>query len=151
MSAVRGTTTAKNTTVATITNARTALRNDPYLNLEWCTVKVRFEKSGLPKMAAISGVTMSATNAVIMAVKATPTTTATARSTTLPRRMNFLKSDSMCTSVFSRSPRAADLRAHACPRRDGLRVGQPSPRQCPEPEAGIEPATSSLQVKCSTN
>ena len=60
------------------------MRKDPYLNFECCSVKVRLEKSGLPKMAATSGVVRSATNAVIIAVKATPTTTATARSTTLP-------------------------------------------------------------------
>ena len=34
MSAVSGTTTAKKTTVATMRNARSALRNDPYLNRE---------------------------------------------------------------------------------------------------------------------
>ena len=95
-----GTTTAKNTTVATIKNASTALMNDPYLKVELWSLKVRFEKSCLPKMAAIRGVMMSATNAVTMAVKATPTTTATARSTTLPRRTNFLKSESMSASLF---------------------------------------------------
>ena len=63
-------------------------------------MKVRLEKSGLPKMAAMSGVMRSTTNAVIMAVKATPTTTATARSTTLPRSTNFLKSESMQASWF---------------------------------------------------
>src|SRR5207237_4024830 len=43
-------------------------------------------------MAAISGVSRSATNAVTTAPNAAPMTTATARSTTLPRRMKALKS-----------------------------------------------------------
>ena len=87
------------------------------------------EKPCLPKMAAISGVMKSATNAAITAVNAAPMTTATARSTTLPRSTNFLKSLEH-PAVLSLRPRT----------RDGI-----------EPEAGIEPATSSLQVKCSTN
>ncbi len=99
MSAVRGTTTAKKTIVATMRNDRRALRNEPYLNVERCTWNVRSAKSGLPKMAAIKGVIRSATNAVTVAVKATPTTTATARSTTFPRRTNFLKSDSIQASL----------------------------------------------------
>src|SRR5580704_11622526 len=101
ISAVSGTTTAKKTTVATMRNESTALRNDPYLNCEWLSVKVRLEKLGFPKMAAMSGVIRSATNAVIIAVKATPTTTATARSTTLPRSTNFLKSESMQSSLLA--------------------------------------------------
>ena len=51
-------------------------------------MNVRRAKSGLPPIAAISGVTMSATNDATTAPKAAPMTTATARSTTLPRRMN---------------------------------------------------------------
>ena len=46
-------------------------------------------------MAAISGVMMSATKAVTTAPKATPMTTATARSTTFPRMMNCLNSRNM--------------------------------------------------------
>jgi hypothetical protein len=38
------------------------------------------------------GVTMSVTSALTTAVNAAPMTTATARSTTLPRNRNFLKS-----------------------------------------------------------
>ena len=64
---VNGTTTAKKTTVATMRNDSSALRNDPYLNVESCSVKVRPAKLGLPKMAAMSGVIRSATNAVIIA------------------------------------------------------------------------------------
>src|SRR5580658_2732896 len=41
-------------------------------------------------MAAISGVMKSLTSAVTTAPKATPMTTATARSTTFPRRTKFL-------------------------------------------------------------
>ena len=57
-------------------------------------------------MAAISGVIKSFTNAVTTAANATPTTTATARSTTFPRRMNFLKSVSIDASqhVFLGAP-----------------------------------------------
>src|SRR5436190_4139787 len=55
-------------------------------------VKLRLAKLGLPKMAAISGVMMSATKAATTAPKAVPMTTATARSTTFPRRMNCLNS-----------------------------------------------------------
>ncbi len=64
-------------------------------------MKYRFENLVLPKMAAISGVMKSATNAVTTAAKATPTTTATARSTTFPRNTNFLKSDSMVASQLA--------------------------------------------------
>src|SRR5690348_13935119 len=53
-------------------------------------VTLRFEKSGLPPMAAISGVKMLVTSAVTTAPKAAPMTTATARSTTFPRKRNFL-------------------------------------------------------------
>ena len=58
-------------------------------------VNERSEKSGLPKMAAISGVKMLVTSEVTTAVNAAPMTTATARSTTLPRRMNSLNSVTM--------------------------------------------------------
>ena len=51
-------------------------------------VKARPPKSGLPKIAAMSGVMRSLTRASTTALKAAPMTTATARSTRLPRRMN---------------------------------------------------------------
>src|SRR5258706_9175686 len=54
------------------------------------TVNAIAEKSGEPTIAAISGVSRSLTNAVTTAVNAAPNTTATARSTTLPRIMNCL-------------------------------------------------------------
>ena len=50
-------------------------------------VKARLLKSGLPKSAAMIGVRRSLTRALTTAVNAAPMTTATARSTTLPRRM----------------------------------------------------------------
>src|SRR6476660_3890625 len=53
--------------------------------------KLSAEKSGLPTMAAISGVRMLVTNEVTTAPNAAPITTATARSSTLPRMMNCRK------------------------------------------------------------
>src|SRR6266567_6738987 len=53
------------------------------------------EKSGLPTIAAISGVNRSLVSAVITPPKAAPITTPTAISTTFPRRMNFLKPSSI--------------------------------------------------------
>ena len=55
-------------------------------------VKLSVEKSGLPPIAAMSGVTRSLTSAVITAASATPITTPTAMSTRLPRSKNVLKS-----------------------------------------------------------
>ena len=46
---------------------------------------------GWPPIAAMSGVMMSAISAWTTALKATPMTTATARSMRLPRNRNFLK------------------------------------------------------------
>src|SRR6476646_4911993 len=53
--------------------------------------KLSAEKSVLPTMAAISGVRMLVTNEVTTAPNAAPITTATARSSTLPRMMNCRK------------------------------------------------------------
>src|SRR5215469_11458937 len=53
-------------------------------------VKLIAEKSGLPTMAAISGVSRSLVNAPTTVANAAPTTTPTAISTTFPRRMNCL-------------------------------------------------------------
>src|SRR3954454_15774751 len=58
-------------------------------------VNARAEKSGLPPIAAISGVTNEATKAVTRAPNAAPMTTATASSTTLPRRTKSRNSLSM--------------------------------------------------------
>src|SRR2546421_2203549 len=58
-------------------------------------VKLMAEKSGLPTIAAIRGVSRSLVKAVTTVAKAAPMTTPTAISTTLPRRMNCLKPLSM--------------------------------------------------------
>src|SRR5438477_7139157 len=58
-------------------------------------VKLIAEKSGLPTIAAINGVSRSLVKAETTVAKAAPTTTPTAMSTTLPRRMNCLKPLSM--------------------------------------------------------
>ena len=68
-----------------MTNEISALMNSPYRKCEPLTVNDSRLKSELPPMAAISGVTKFATNEVTSAVKAAPMTTATARSTRLPR------------------------------------------------------------------
>src|SRR5579875_485929 len=52
-------------------------------------VNVSWEKSGLPAIAAISGVRISFTNACTTATNAAPIIIATARSTTLPRSKNW--------------------------------------------------------------
>src|SRR5580765_1554578 len=59
-------------------------------------VNVRFEKAGLPKIAATIGVMMSATNAVATAANARPKTRPTATSTRFPRNRNSLKSFTTC-------------------------------------------------------
>src|ERR1700722_17172324 len=74
-----------------IRNDSTALKNDPYKKVLLWMVKGSLEKSGLPAIAAISGVMMSATSAVTMAVNAVPTTIAIARLMRLPRLMKALK------------------------------------------------------------
>lgn len=55
------------------------------------TVKERSLKSPPLKMAPMSGVMKSSTKALTKAVKEVPTTTATAKSTTLPLNKNCLK------------------------------------------------------------
>src|SRR5450759_818224 len=78
-------------TAAPTRNATTALTKSPYENLLLLIVNVSEEKSGLPNIAATSGVTRSLTKAVTTAPNATPITTPTARSTTLPLSRNVLK------------------------------------------------------------
>src|SRR5215467_16272210 len=53
--------------------------------------KTRLEKFGFPPRAAISGVIRSLISACTTLLNATPTTTATERSTRLLRTRNFLK------------------------------------------------------------
>src|SRR5580704_10453285 len=54
------------------------------------TLKAMEEKSGLPTIATINGVSRSLVRAVTTPPKAAPITTPTAKSTTFPRRMNCL-------------------------------------------------------------
>src|SRR5262245_1565947 len=60
------------------------------------TVNVSPSKFGLPKSAAMTCMTTSLTSEFTTALNATPMTTATARSTTLPRRTNAWKSFHNC-------------------------------------------------------
>src|SRR5581483_8050610 len=71
------------------TNETTLLMKSPIRNFEPLTVKNQAEKSGRPPKAPISGVIRSLTAAWTTAPNAAPITTATARSTTLPRNRNF--------------------------------------------------------------
>src|SRR3954468_16944224 len=68
-----------------------ALKNDPYVNRAPLIVNASDAKSGFPPIAAISGVMKLATNAVTSAPNDAPMTTATARSTRLPRNRKSLK------------------------------------------------------------
>src|SRR5437763_2230339 len=80
-------------------------------------------KSGLPPMAAISGVMKLPVNAVTRAPKATPMSTATARSTTLPRSRNFRNplmalpwvdgGVAFPASCLDRAPRSGHRQQHA--------------------------------------
>src|ERR1700674_3520869 len=72
-------------------NDTTALMKSPIRNVLWLTVNAMAEKSGLPKIAAMSGVIRSLTTAVTTAPNAPPMITATARSRTFPRNTNCLK------------------------------------------------------------
>src|SRR5689334_6507491 len=70
-------------------------------------------KSLPPPIAPTIGVMMLATNDVTTAPNAAPMTTATARSTTLPRKMNALNSLNMCPPIdqdfaYSESASASD-------------------------------------------
>jgi hypothetical protein len=90
ISAFMGRTTKKYTAAAISRNETSALMKSPSKNLLPLTSNCIAEKSGLPTMAAISGVIRSFTRAVTMAPNAAPMTTATAKSSTLPRMMNCL-------------------------------------------------------------
>src|SRR6478672_4151358 len=93
--ALIGVITKKYTAAATSRNDTRALMKSPTGNGVPLIVKLIVEKSGLPTMAAMSGVRRSLVKAVTTEPKAAPMTTPTARSTTLPRRMNCLKPLSM--------------------------------------------------------
>src|SRR5207244_13536821 len=68
-----------------------ALMKSPTSSALPLTVTTIAEKSGLPAIAAMSGMTRSFTSAATTAPNAPPITTATARSRTLPRRRNCRK------------------------------------------------------------
>src|SRR5205823_1406683 len=74
-------------------------------------VNLRLAKLWAPKIAAMIGVRMSATRALTTAVNAVPTTTATARSMTLPRKRKRLKS----VSSFGTGWRLDSLQGSAVP------------------------------------
>src|SRR5438309_3884888 len=82
-----GTTMTKYTTAAVIRKVRISLRMLPH---KLGPVRIA-EKSGAPPARAISGVTRFFTTEFTTAPKATPITTATARSSTFPRRMKSVK------------------------------------------------------------
>src|ERR1700733_4044928 len=86
-----------------------ALMKSPSANFEWLIVKPSREKSGLPTSAATSGVMRSLTSAFTTAVKAAPSTTATARSITLPRAMNALNPENVRAS-FAPTERSRGVR-----------------------------------------
>src|SRR5438034_11636680 len=71
-------------------NPSKALTKSPIRNLLPFTVKKRAEKAGIFPKTPMMGVMRSLTSACTTPAKAAPITTATARSTTFPRRMNFL-------------------------------------------------------------
>lgn len=88
--------------IATATNMKeiSALMKCPYINLLPLSVKISPLKSGTFTIAAISGVRRSDTSAVIIVPNAAPTTTPTAKSTTLPRSKNCLNSLNMVVIVM---------------------------------------------------
>src|SRR5580704_15803872 len=90
-----GVTTKKYTAAATSKKETPALTKSPRANMLPLTVNLMAEKSGLPTIAAISGVSRSLVKAETTAANAAPMTTPTAMSITLPRRMNCLNPLSM--------------------------------------------------------
>src|SRR6476660_2234567 len=74
---------------AITTKASTALMKSPIRKRLLLTLKNNAEKSGIPQKIPMIGVMMSLVRAETTTEKDAPITTATARSTTLPRRMNF--------------------------------------------------------------
>ena len=86
-----GITTKTYITVDIVKNESNELIKSPIKNLLPLIVKLNAEKSGVPPKIPIIGVITSFTRAVTTAPKDTPTTTPTAKSTTLPFKINFLK------------------------------------------------------------
>src|SRR5262249_21177991 len=92
-------------------NDNTALMKSPIRKRLPLMAKLTAEKSGTPPKIPMMGVTMSLTSACTTPVNATPITTATARSTTLPRRMN-LRNPLIC--VCSLQPTERPLACWLC-------------------------------------
>src|SRR5580704_932294 len=95
-----GVTTKKYTAAATSTKETPALTKSPRANMLPLMVNLMAEKSGLPTIAAISGVSRSLVKADTTEANAAPMTTPTAMSITLPRRMNCLNPLSMDLPSF---------------------------------------------------
>src|ERR1035438_2657755 len=93
--ALIGVTTKKYTAAATRTKLTRAVMKSPIGKTVLPTEKEIAVKSGLPATRAMRGLIRSLTRAVTTVPKAAPITTPTARSTTLPRKMNCLKPDNM--------------------------------------------------------
>ena len=83
----------RNTANATMTKLTTVGDELPDVDADrlptWIETSLKF---GWPKIAPMKPITMLSANDWTTVLNAAPTTTATARSITLPRRMNFLKS-----------------------------------------------------------
>jgi len=85
-----GNTTKKYIVTEIIKKDIIVFRKSPIKNLLLFIVKLNEEKFGLPPKDPISGVIKSLTSAVTIELNATPITTPTAKSTTLPRSINCL-------------------------------------------------------------
>ncbi len=90
-SAFIGVTTKKYTAEETKRKEIRAFKKEPSINLLPFKVKVKLEKSGTLAIAPIKGVNMSLTMELTILPKAAPITTPTARSMTLPLKINCLK------------------------------------------------------------
>ena len=74
-----------------IINEIAALRNSPYVNVDPFITNTRESASSGFPIIPINGVTKELTKESMSSVKAAPRTTATQRSTTLPRMMKSLR------------------------------------------------------------
>src|SRR5581483_174 len=87
-----GWTTKKKTTIAMTINDTRVLIKSPYGKMWFLPIEtLALENSPAPPEGKI-GVIISLTKAWMTVLKAAPMTTPTAKSTTLPRRINFLNS-----------------------------------------------------------
>ena len=146
ISAVSGSTTAKKTTVATMRNESKALRNEPYLNVELWKVKDRFGEVGL----AEDGRDQRRDE---VGHERRDHRREGDADDDRHRQVDDVAPQDELLEVRQHRRLPARNRPVALPR-CRLHPSGPAPgahRREVEPEAGIEPATSSLQVKCSTN